>query len=117
MWLRDPLAILADGERVLGRYHDKSTGAMVQVALAPCSPFSVTQSLMRETASLAEQHDCGLHTHLAETHDETNYCVEHFGRRPVELLDQAGCLQPRTWLAHGIHFTIERRPSRGPGHG
>jgi 8-oxoguanine deaminase len=77
---------------------------MLQVALAPCSPFSVTRELMRDTAELASRCGCGLHTHLAETRDEEDYCIQHFGCRPVDYLEDCGWLGPRTWLAHGIHF-------------
>jgi 8-oxoguanine deaminase len=97
-------AILADSERLITRYHDPSHGAMVQIALAPCSPFSVTSDLMRDTAALAHAHGCRLHTHLAETHDETDFCMATFGRRPLDHLEDLGWLGPQTWLAHGIHF-------------
>ena len=102
--VQDEDTILADSERVLARYHDKAEGAMLQVALAPCSPFSVTPSLMRASAALAERFDCRLHTHLGETHDEDAYCVARFQCRPVDYLEQVGWLSDRTWLAHGIHF-------------
>ncbi|MBP0614274.1 8-oxoguanine deaminase [Jiella mangrovi] len=105
--VQDADTILADSERLIGRYHDRSEGAMVQIALAPCSPFSVTKALMRETAALAETHDCRLHTHLGETEDENRFCEETFGCRPLDYLEEAGWLGPRTWLAHGIHFTTE----------
>lgn len=103
--VQDEDTILADCERVLGRHHDQAEGALIRVALAPCSPFSVTPRLMRETAALAERFDCRLHTHLAETLDEDAYCAEVYHCRPVELLEQVGWLTPRVWLAHGIHFT------------
>jgi 8-oxoguanine deaminase len=96
--------ILADSERLLARHHDASPGAMVQIALAPCSPFSVTPELMRDTAALAAVHGCRLHTHLAETHDETDFCLSAFGRRPLDHLEDLGWIGPQTWLAHGIHF-------------
>lgn len=102
--VQDEDAILADSERVLTRYHDSSEGAMLQVALAPCSPFSVTQSLMRESAALADRFDCRLHTHLGESHDEDTFCLSRFQCRPVDYLEQVGWLTDRTWLAHGIHF-------------
>jgi 8-oxoguanine deaminase len=76
----------------------------VQVALAPCSPFSVTSSLMRSTAALAERLDVRLHTHLAETEDENRFCEEKYGCRPLDYLEQCGWLGQRTWLAHGIFF-------------
>ena len=101
---QDDDAILADSERVLRLFHDPAPGAMVQIALAPCSPFAVTKRLMRESARLAERHDCRLHTHLGETRAEDAYCLELFGQRPVAYLEEVGWLGPRTWLAHGIHF-------------
>lgn len=103
--VQDEDTILTDCERLIGKYHDPQLGAMVRVALAPCSPFSVSQRLMRETAKLAERHDVRLHTHLAETRDEERYCCERFGVRPVELLESVGWMSDRTWVAHGIHFT------------
>jgi len=102
--VQDKDDILIDCERVIGAFHDPDEGAMLQVALAPCSPFSVTTALMRETAELAKKCNCRLHTHLGETHDEDNYCIEKFSCRPVEYLEENGWLNQRTWLAHGIHF-------------
>ena len=99
--------ILADCERVLGTYHDRADGAMIQIALAPCAPFTNSVRLMRETAALAEVHDCRLHTHLGETKDEEGFCLATFGHRPVDWLEDCHWLQPRVWLAHGIHFTTE----------
>ena len=80
---------------------------MVQIALAPCSPFSVTTELMKETAKIARQHGVMLHTHLCETKDEEQFCLERFGYRPVDYLEEVGWLHERTWLAHGIHFNNE----------
>ncbi len=97
--------ILKDCERVIKAYHDPSEGSFTQVALAPCSPFSVTTRLMKETATLAKQCNCRLHTHLGETHDEDAYCIEKFKCRPVDYLEENGWMTERTWLAHGIHFT------------
>jgi 8-oxoguanine deaminase len=105
--VQDEDEILADSERLLGRYHDRSEGAQIQVALAPCSPFSSTKRVMLESAALAERFDCRLHTHLAETKDEDAYCQEVYGCRPLDFLEEAGWLGPRTWLAHGVHFTCE----------
>ncbi len=96
--------IMADSERLIRRYHDHTEGAMIRVALAPCSPFSVSTELMKMTARLAEQHQVQLHTHLAETHDETAFCQQMFGLRPVDYLESVGWLSNRVWLAHGIHF-------------
>ena len=103
--VQDEDAILADSERVISRYHERGDGAFIKVALAPCSPFSVTKSLMMKTAELAAKHDCRLHTHLAETQDEDEYCRKCFGSSPVEYLEEVGWLNDRTWLAHGIHFS------------
>ena len=102
--VQDHDAILADSERVIAKYHQRGAGAQIQIALAPCSPFSVTRELMRDTATLAEKHDCRLHTHLAETHDEDDFCLARFKMRPLDYLEDCGWLSPRTWLAHGIHF-------------
>jgi 8-oxoguanine deaminase len=105
--VQDEDTILADCERVLGRYHDPREGAMLQVALAPCAPFTVTKRLMVDSVGLAEKHNCRLHTHLGETEDENEYCLEHFACRPVDYLEECGWLSDRVWLAHGIHFTDE----------
>ena len=99
--------ILADSERLIQQYHNPSEGAMTQIALAPCSPFSVSEEVMLKSASLAEKHNVLLHTHLAETEDENSFCLEKFGCRPVDYLEKVGWLNKRTWLAHGIHFTAE----------
>ncbi len=99
--------ILADSERLIKRYHQSKSGAMVQMILAPCSPFSVSEELMAETALLARRHGVRLHTHLAETHDETSYCVDLFGVHPVDYLERVGWLADDVWLAHGIQFEPE----------
>jgi 8-oxoguanine deaminase len=111
-------AIMADSERVIQRYHDASPGSMLQVALAPCSPFSVTPDLMRETAKLAAKKNVMLHTHLAETIDEENFCLQRFGMRTIDYLDSVNWLNDGTWLAHGIHFNedeIARLGAAGTG--
>jgi 8-oxoguanine deaminase len=102
--VQDEDTILADCERVLGRYHDAADDSMLQVALAPCAPFTVTKRLMIDTVGLAEKHNCRLHTHLGETRDENEYCLQHFSCRPVDYLEECGWLTERVWLAHGIHF-------------
>jgi 8-oxoguanine deaminase len=102
--VQDDDVVLADSERLLSLYHDPAEGALVQIALAPCSPFSVRPQLMRDTAALARQFDCRLHTHLGETEDENAYCISHFGLRPVEYLESVDWMTSRAWLAHGIHF-------------
>lgn len=96
--------ILSDSERLISKYHDPKPGSMLQIALAPCSPFSVSADLMRATADLAQRHAVRLHTHLAETRDEESYCLQHFGKRPLDFLQDVGWLTENTWVAHGIHF-------------
>ena len=116
--VQDEDTILADCERVIGKYHEREGGAMIQIALAPCSPFSVTKSLMRSCSELAERHDCRLHTHLAETHDEDAFCKAMFGMSPLDYLEDVGWLNNRTWLAHGIHFSdhdVKRLGHHGVG--
>src|SRR5918998_2336284 len=105
--VQDPDVILADSERLVAAYHERGAGAFVQIGLAPCSPFSVTRSIMRDSARLAEHHDVRLHTHLAETIDEEAFCLGMFGLRTVDYLESVGWLSPRTWLGHGIHFNDE----------
>lgn len=99
--------ILDDSQRLVERYHQRGAGAMVNIALAPCSPFSVTRDIMRESASMAQSLDVRLHTHLAETLDEEQFCLQRFGMRTVDYLEDVGWLQKRTWLAHGIHFNAQ----------
>jgi 8-oxoguanine deaminase len=105
--VQDEDTILADSERVVARYHQAGDGAMVQIALAPCSPFSVTTSLMRSTVDLANRLNVRLHTHLAETEDENIYCNEIHQCRPLDYLEDCGWLNDRVWLAHGIHFSTD----------
>ena len=99
--------IMEDSERVIKEFHDRGSGALVQIALAPCSPFSVSEDLMESTAELAKKLDVRLHTHLAETEDEETFCLQRFGLRPLEYLEQVGWLHSGTWVAHGIHFNQE----------
>ncbi len=103
--VQDEETILSDSERVIARFHDPAPLAMRKVALAPCSPFSVTEGLMRETAALARHNGVMLHTHLAETADEDAYCVRKFGIRPLELMERCNFLGNDVFYAHGIHFT------------
>lgn len=110
--------ILADSERLIRTYHEAKEGAMVQIALAPCSPFSVTTDLMRASAALAQHYGVRLHTHLAETLDEEVFCQQMFGMRTVDYLESVGWLNNKTWLAHGIHFNddeIQRLGAAGVG--
>lgn len=96
--------ILKDYERVVSLYHDPKPFAMTRVALAPCSPFSVTKELMIETRKFAEKHNLLLHTHLAETRDEDEFCIEKFGKRPVDYMEELGWLSDRVWFAHLVHL-------------
>ncbi|HEV7186736.1 MAG TPA: 8-oxoguanine deaminase [Blastococcus sp.] len=100
--VQDDDEILADSERLVAAHHDRSPAAMTRIALAPCSPFSVSTSLMTRTAELAERLDVRLHTHLCETQDEDEFCLAQFGRRPVDYLDDVGWLTDRAWLAHVV---------------
>jgi 8-oxoguanine deaminase len=111
--VQDEDTILADSERVVAKHHQRGEDAMVQIALAPCSPFSVTTSLMRATAELAGKLDVRLHTHLAETQDENRFCEAAHGCRPLDYLEQCGWLGARTWLAHGIFFNASEMKRLG----
>ncbi len=95
--------ILAESEQLVQWHHDPSPGAMVRIALAPCSPFSVTSELMTRTADLAESLDVRLHTHLAEDPDEDKFCEATFGCRPLDYFEQVGWGSSRTWVAHCVH--------------
>lgn len=97
-------AILAHTEAMITRFHDPEAGSMCRVGVAPCSPFSVTPQLMRDSAALARKHGVRLHTHVAETLDEERFCIERFGRRPVELMEDLGWTGDDVWFAHGIHL-------------
>tara|TARA_Y100001970_G_C14229023_1_gene857466 strand:+ start:449 stop:1783 length:1335 start_codon:yes stop_codon:yes gene_type:complete len=97
--------IIEDSLRLIKKYHNPHMGAMNQIALAPCSPFSVSERLMKESSVLAEKNDVLLHTHLAESDDENSFCMQKKGLRPLEYLEKVGWLNKRTWIAHGIHFT------------
>ncbi|PPA31320.1 8-oxoguanine deaminase [Aeromonas jandaei] len=110
--------ILDDSLRLVRQYHERGAGAQIQIALAPCSPFSVTEEIMVESAKLAAELDVRLHTHLAETLDEEAFCLARFGLRTVDYLEKVGWLGDRTWLAHGIHFNpdeIARLGAAGTG--
>ncbi|MGB9799091.1 MAG: 8-oxoguanine deaminase [Thermanaerothrix sp.] len=95
--------ILRDSQRLIETYHDPKPGAMVQIVLAPCSPFSVTGDLMRESARLARQYGVHLHTHLAETQDEEVFCLQKFGYRPVAYMESLEWVGDDVWFAHAVH--------------
>jgi 8-oxoguanine deaminase len=101
--VEDEGAILADSRRLIEQYHDPRPGAMLRIVLAPCSPFTVSLDLMRESLALARSYGVHSHTHLAETLDEERYCLERFGRRPVELIEELGWVGPDVWHAHVVH--------------
>ncbi|MCL2323564.1 MAG: 8-oxoguanine deaminase [Oscillospiraceae bacterium] len=99
--------ILEDSERLIDKYHDKDEFAMKRVLLAPCSPFSVTKDLLKKSAELARKKGVMLHTHLAETMDEEGFCIQMYGLRPVELMEDVGFIGGDTWFAHGIYLNDE----------
>ena len=100
--VQDHDVILSESESAVSRHHDSSHGAMVRIALAPCSPFSVTKKLMIESAELAERLDVRLHTHFAENSEDDDYSVATFGCRPTEYLEEVGWCTSRTWVAHCV---------------
>ncbi len=102
--VQDVETILAHTEEAVGRFHDAAPGSMLRIAVAPCSPFSASERLMRESAELARKLGIRLHTHVAETLDEERFCLERFGRRPLELLEDLGYVGPDVWLAHCVHL-------------
>ncbi len=99
--------IMSDSADLIERFNDKSFGSMHRIALAPCSPFSVSADLLRESASLAREYGVRLHTHLCETLDEERYMLEREGIRPLEYMEKLGWLGADVWFAHGIHFNDE----------
>ncbi|HEY9309768.1 MAG TPA: 8-oxoguanine deaminase [Microbacterium sp.] len=111
-------AALQASQEAVERYHDPSFDAMVRIAIAPCSPFSVTADLLREAAVLARSLGVRLHTHASETVEEDAYCAEHFGRTPTQYLEELGWLGDDVWMAHGVHLdapAIERYAATGTG--
>lgn len=111
--------ILEDSDRLIRKYHNTNDFAMTRIALAPCSPFSVTKDLMIQTKDLARKRRVMLHTHLSETIDEERFCIEKYGRRPFELMEDLEWVGPDVWYAHGIHFSdaeIDRLNGSGIAH-
>jgi 8-oxoguanine deaminase len=100
-------AILEDTQRLIETYHQPEPGSFVQIVVAPCSPFSVTPELMRQSAALARQYDVRLHTHLAETEDEEDFCLEQFGHRPVGYMQELDWIGPDVWFAHSVYANLE----------
>jgi cytosine/adenosine deaminase-related metal-dependent hydrolase len=114
----DEETILIRSEEAVKAHHDPRKGAMVRIAIAPCSPFSVTPRLMRSAAELAERLDVRLHTHLAEDPDEDHFCMAEHGCRPIELFEEVGWLSDRSWVAHCVYPNsqeIERLGVHGVG--
>jgi 8-oxoguanine deaminase len=101
--VEDEAFILKDSQRLIEQYHDARRGAMLRIVLAPCSPFSVTGELMRQSARLARAMGVRLHTHLAETLDEERFCLEKFGHRPVAYMESLGWVGDDVWFAHSVH--------------
>ena len=99
--------IMYDSEAAVKKFHDPSRYSMHQVALAPCSPFSVSEELLRQTAIVARELGVRMHTHLAETKDEERYLLDRLGMRPLEYMESLGWIGSDVWYAHGIHFTDE----------
>ena len=97
--------ILRDSQRIIETYHNSNTGSFTQIALAPCSPFSVTKDLMVESARMARHYGVHLHTHLAETEDEETFCVDRFGKRPVALMESLDWIGEDVWFAHSVHVS------------
>ena len=100
-------SILKDSQRLIQKYHDSKPGAKVQIVLAPCSPFSVTGDLMKQSAKLAREYGVHLHTHLAETEDEEQFCLEKFGHRPVGYMQEVDWLGEDVWFAHAVWVNAE----------
>ncbi|MGH3390437.1 MAG: amidohydrolase family protein, partial [Actinomadura sp.] len=116
--VEDTEAALIATEEAIDTYHDPSPGSMLRVAVAPCSPFSVSETLMVEAAALARRRGVRLHTHLAETIDEEKLCREQFGRTPVDHMDRLGWLADDVWFAHCVHLSdtdVERFAAHGVG--
>jgi cytosine/adenosine deaminase-related metal-dependent hydrolase len=101
--VEDETSILDDSQRLIEQFHDPNPGSYTQVILAPCSPFSVTGDLMRESALLARSYGVNLHTHLAETQDEEEFCLELFGHRPVGYMQEVDWVGDDVWFAHSVH--------------
>lgn len=99
--------ILKDSQRLIEQYHDSKPGAMTQIVLAPCSPFSVTSDLMKQSAKLAREYGVHLHTHLAETEDEEQFCMQMFGHRPVGYMQEVDWVGDDVWFAHAVWVTDE----------
>jgi len=105
--------ILADSERLVRTHHDRRRGAMIRIALAPCNPFAVSHDMMRRAADLAEALDVRLHTHLAESLDEENFCLSEYGCRPMQRFEEVGWGSDRSWVAHSIFVSDDEIAALG----
>jgi 8-oxoguanine deaminase len=119
--VEDEDAILHDTRRAIEEYHEYDRYGMVRIVVAPCSPFSVTPDLMREAVDLARSYQVHLHTHLAETLDEEEFCLDQFGQRPVAYAEELGWVGDDVWYAHGVHvnapeITLMARTGTGVCH-
>ncbi len=114
--VEDEDAILRDSQRLIETYHDPNPGAMTQIVLAPCSPFSVTGELMRQSASLAREYGVQLHTHLAETQDEEVFCEQKFGYRPVPYMEILNWTGDDVWFAHSVYMSEDEMQRLGQAH-
>ena len=110
--------ILKDSQRLIEKYHDPNPGSMLQIVLAPCSPFSVTSELMRQSVNLAREYGVHVHTHLAETQDEEKFCQNQFGYRPAEYMEILNWIGPDVWFAHSVfinHHEMKKFGKAGCG--
>jgi cytosine/adenosine deaminase-related metal-dependent hydrolase len=98
---------LKESQRLIVQYHNPAPGSFTQIVLAPCSPFSVTGELMKQSAALAREYDVHLHTHLAETQDEEAFCLQLFGHRPVGYMQEVNWIGDDVWFAHSVHVNSE----------
>jgi cytosine/adenosine deaminase-related metal-dependent hydrolase len=103
--IQDTDTVLAETEEAIRRFHDSAPGSMLRIAVAPCTPLTASERLMRESAELARRMGVRMHTHCAETLDEEDYCVERFDMRPLDYLEELGWVGPDVWLAHCVHLS------------
>jgi cytosine/adenosine deaminase-related metal-dependent hydrolase len=113
--VQDHDTIIADTIRVIEQFHDPGSGSMVQIAISPCSPFTVTEELMRDSAALARDKGLRLHTHLAETKDEERFTIDRFGKRPIEYASDLGWIGNDVWFAHAVWVQPEEIPQMAAG--
>ncbi|MGC8913688.1 MAG: 8-oxoguanine deaminase [Thermoplasmata archaeon] len=105
--VQDEKEILRDSKQLIEKWHDRKSYAMVRIALAPCSPFSVSTQLLAETKKLADKYNVHCHTHIAETLDEEKFCIQKFGKRPIDYMEETGFIGKNVWFAHCVHLNKE----------